>query len=248
MRKLLLKGISLPLLATAFSAHAIPIVGTSGGAFSNLSACDSVVPVQNCRIVDTTNGANTQVQWGSTSLMSFVNPSTLTSVDVGINADTDNGLGVVIGRLDWYNSATRAKSDLDDLAVRWTLSLNFTAPNGPDAYGNEVFDLTIYNPLNPPGDLLYGLQLADLSSLDNPVNLAGVSMTNLRYSLVDAPGGGISTFDNNVWYNDEYNSSTMYILADFRARVAQVPEPAGLSLLGLGLLAIAISLRRRRRT
>jgi hypothetical protein len=251
VRNLFFKAVSLPLLATAFSysAHAIPIVGSSGGSFTNLSSCDSTVPYQNCRIVGSTNGANTQVQWGSTSWYSdFIRPSTLTSVDVQIDTNTDSGLGVVIGRLDWYNSATLAKSDLNDLAVRWTLSLNFTAPSGPDTSGNEVFDLTIYNPLNPPGDLLHGLRLADLSSLDNPVSLAGVSMTNLRYSLIDAPGGGIATFENNVWYNDEDNTSTMLILADFRARVAQVPEPAGLTLLGLGLIAVAISLRRRRRS
>jgi hypothetical protein len=122
-------------------------------------------------------------------------------------------------------------------------SLNFTTPTGPDTYSSESFDLTIRNPINPTGDSLYGLRLADLTSLDNGINLNGMTMSNLRYSLFDAPGGGYSSFINNVWYNDEYNTSTMYILADFRATA--VPEPTTLSLLGLGLLAVAARARRR---
>jgi hypothetical protein len=75
-----------------------------------------------------------------------------------------------------------------------------------------------------------------------------MTMSNLRYSLYDAPGGGHSSFINNVWYNDEYNTSTMYILADFRStRPTPVPEPTALSLLGLGLLAVAARTRRRSR-
>jgi PEP-CTERM motif len=249
MRKLVLVGIGSSLFAGGFSAQAAPIVASGWGNFTNLSDCDNSGALQNCRITSSSNGVDTQVQWGSQSSSNFDTPSRLTAVDVNINADTNNGggLGVAIARLDWYNSATRAVSDLTDLAVRWTFSLNFTTPTGPDTFGSEAFDLTIQNPLNPAGDLLHGLRLAELVTLDNAISLAGIAMTNLRYAMYDAPGSGRSSFVDNVWYNDENNISSMYILADFRSQPTSVPEPTTLSLLGLGLLAIAARARRAAR-
>ena len=120
--------IGLPLLLAGLQAQAIPVVGSSGGSFSNLSSCDNSGSDRTCRITSSSNGASTQVQWGSTSNHDdFVNPSRLTSVDLSINTNTvGGGLGVAVGRLDWYNSATIATSDLSSFGVRWALSLAFS--------------------------------------------------------------------------------------------------------------------------
>lgn len=241
--------LAAPLLLTALSAQAIPVIGASGGSFSNLSSCDYSGSYRDCRIVSTLNGPDTQVQWGSQSVYTnFVNPSRLTSVDVSINADTDaGGLGVAIARLDWYNSATwRLNSSLDSFAVRWELSLGFSSPSGPDAFGSESFNLNIYNPINPVGDSLYGMGLTDLSGLADSVSLGGASIDNLRYAVVDGAGTGSSSFNNNVWYNSENNWSSLYILADFRSASTSVPEPATLGLFGLGLIGASLASRRRR--
>src|SRR5215470_65095 len=94
--------VSATLMTAPAFALPIQVTGSSEGTFSSLSSCNSG---SNCRITSTSNGANTQVQWGSTSsLIPFFNPSTLTAVDVNIDKITPAN-DVVIARLDWYNSA-----------------------------------------------------------------------------------------------------------------------------------------------
>lgn len=235
-------------------AYSASVVGTGQGSFSNLSSCDYTGGDRDCRIVSTVaNGANTQVQWGSQhQYTDFVNPSTLTAVDLAINANT-NAYGVRIGALDWYNSATlRLNSSLDVLGVKWTMALHFTTPSGPDANGGEPFSLTIKNPLNPTGDSIYGFELADLTNLRNSFSLSGITVSNLRYQVVDGAGAGTSflnsssTTGKTYWYNDELNKSSLYVLADFTAPVAAIPEPEtyAMMLAGLGLLGFAA--RRRK--
>lgn len=245
----LLHGLlSIALFGISASAHAILIEGGSSGTFYGLDGCDDSGSSRNCRIVD----SGTQAQWGSTSWYTdFVSPSTLTSVALNWSFDTDtsSGLGVVIGRLDWYNSATLASVGPSDLELSWRLSIAFTSPS--DSLASERFDLTITNPINPPGDWVTGLRLSDLSSLDDDIYVAGVSVTNLRYSVVDGAGAGTSYLTStNRWYNDEKNNSSLYILADFRNKSTKptpVPEPRSIGLLGLGLLAMGIVVRRRPR-
>lgn len=239
-------------LATG-QVYAAPVTGTGQGSFSNLSSCDYTGGDRDCRIVGTTaNGANTQIQWGSQhATLDFVNPSTLTAVDLGINANT-NAYGVRLSQLDWYNSATlRLNASLDVLGVMWMIAVNFTTPARPDPNGGEQFSLTIKNPVNPTGDSIYGFELADLTNLANSFNLSGIAVSNLHYQVTDGAGSGTS-FLNSVsrpgktyWYNDEYNHASLYIVADFTAPAAPAPEPgtSALMLAGLGLLGFAA--RRR---
>jgi hypothetical protein len=241
-RLVLNAGLALSLAA---GAHAAPVVGTGQGSFSNLSSCDYTGGDRDCRIVNTAaNGANTQVQWGSQNKTTdFVNPSTLTAVDLVINANT-NAYGVKLGELDWYNSATlRLNDSLDSLAVKWTMALNFTTPSGPDPSGGEPFALTIKNPVNPTGDSIYGFELADLSNLKNSFSLSGITVSNLRYLVADGSGAGTSFLNTSskpgktYWYNDEYNNSSLYVVADFTAPpvTTPIPEPEIYAMMGFGL-------------
>src|SRR4029077_6722495 len=133
--------------------------------FSNLSSCDNSGSSQDCRIVNTAaNGSNTQVQWRSTSSRTdFVNPSKLTADDLSINV-AGNMTNVNIAELTWFNSATLAQSDLNSFGVDYHLSIAFTSPV-PSIGDSHVFDLTIVNPINPPGDIISAFTLADLSDL-----------------------------------------------------------------------------------
>ncbi len=241
-------------LCFAAGANAASVIGTGQGSFSNLSSCDYTGGDRDCRIVNTVaNGANTQVQWGSQhQTYDFINPSTLTAVDLGINTNT-NAFGVRIGQLDWYNSATlRLNSSLDVLGVKWNMALNFTTPAGPDANGGEQFALTIKNPINPTGDSIYGFELADLTNLKNSFNLSGITVSNLRYQVVDGAGTGTSFLNTSAyagktyWYNDELNKSSLYVLADFTAPVTPIPEPEIYAMLATGLGLIGWVGRRRK--
>src|SRR5688572_6393421 len=234
-------------LCFAGYAQAQNIAGSADGSFSSLSSCDYIGTDRDCRIVSTTNGSATQVQWGSQhSTTDFLNPSTLTSVDVSFNNSTPT-TGIVLGQLDWYNSATlRLDDSLDSFAVRWTLSANFTEPSGPDAYGSELFNFTIRNPINPTGDRIYGFELTDLSNFASSMTLDGVALSNFRYQVTDGAGAGSSWLSQNWWYNDEYNNSRLQILADATAITPPIPEPETYAMMLAGLTLLGFQVRRKK--
>lgn len=247
MRPVLTPFVALAaLLLPVAQASAESVIGAGGGTFSSLSSCDNSGTYQNCRIVSTTYGAATQVRWGSQSRYTdFVNPSTLTSVDVSF--DTTTPAVIEIGRLDWYNSATlRLDDSLDFFKVDWSLSLNFTAPAGPDPDGYELFHFSIKNPINPPGDTIFGFELADLSGLASSITLDGVTLSNFRYHVTDGAGSGNSWLGSNWWYNDEYNYASLSILANVSAVTAPIPEPETYAMLLAGLALLGWAHRRRR--
>ncbi len=233
----------------AAPALAVPIAGSSHGTFGGLSSCDTSGWNQNCRVTGSSNGPNTQVQWGSTSIFPYVNPSTLTAVDVTIDSVTPAN-DVILARLDWYNSATWAQSDLDLFGVNWLLTVTFTQPTGSG--DSEQFSLSISNPINPPGDHVTGLTLGDLSNLS--FSLAGIAISDLKYTVVDGSGPGISTLTfnngNGNWYNPENNWASLLITADFTANGGSttpvlVAAPGTLLLLGGSLLGLSVWRRRQ---
>lgn len=245
MHKLMLKlvlrhsQVLFALLCFGGYAQAQSVVGSAGGSFASLSSCDNTGVRRDCRIVNTVNGNATQVQWGSQdSTTDFVNPSTLTSVDVSFSTYAP-ATGIVLGRLDWYNSATlRLNASLDTFAVSWALSVNFTAPSGPDASGRELFNFSILNPINPAGDRIYGFELADLGNLASSITLDGVTLSNFRYQVTDGAGAGSSWLSRNWWYNDEYNNSSLEIVADVAPITPPIPEPETYAMLLVGLLGL----------
>jgi hypothetical protein len=233
----LLTATALCLVALPATAMAAPIVGTSQGFFSDLSSCDNSGNSQNCRIVNTAaNGTNTQVQWGSTSSRNdFVNPSTLTANDLAINI-TANASNISIAQLTWFNSATIAQNDLNSFGVDYHLSVAFTSPVASIG-DSHVFDLTVVNPINPPGDVISSFTLVDLADLN--FSLPGWTVSNLHY--VAGNGSSLCGINNTSWCNPEGNTGNLYIKGNF----TKVPEPMTMSLFGVGL-AGAAALRRRK--
>jgi hypothetical protein len=160
-------------------------------------------------------------------------------VDVTIN-DVTPANDVILARLDWYNSATWAQGDLDLFGVNWLLTVTFTQPTGSG--DTEEFNLSISNPINPPGDHVTGL--------------TGITISDLKYTVVDGSGPGISTltFNNGAgsWYNPENNWASLLITADFTANgnstsPVLVAAP-GTLLLGGSLLGLSVWRRRTSRS
>lgn len=230
--------LAAPMFMTAGMANATTVTGNSGGTFSGVTGCGG----DNCRINSTGNGSNTQLEWGYTNGFFGLGAqpgSTLTAVDRTWSQST-NANDVIVAELVWFNKATPGNVTADAFNALYTLGINFTSPNASG--DTEGFNFAIHNPTNSTGDNLTGLTLSDLANLSFTLN--GVVVSDLKYLL----SGSGSTFNSNVWYNSENNTSRMYITADFTDKVvaAAVPEPGSLVLLAAGFLGLNV-LRRRRK-
>ena len=229
---------ALCAVALPTAAMAAPITGSGQATFSSLNSCDNSGSTQDCRIVTTGNGSNTQVQWGSTSDRNdFVNPSTLTAVDVPINVAA-NSTNVTLAKLTWFNSAT---PDFEGDLGSFTLHYNLTIDLGGGHGDSETFDLTITNPTNPPGDVISSFTLGELNALD--LTGTGWTINNLHY--VADSGTTLCGNNNTSWCNPEGNTGSLYILGNFTQNVQNVPEPLTISLFSAGLAGVAAMRRRK---
>ena len=140
--------------------------------------------------------------------------------------DIDN---VTIGSLTW---ADRNATGFDTgFSVTYTLGLIFTAPNADSA--GEAFTLTVSQAAGNTLDQVSGLSIV-ASSLPGSINLGGVVVSDIHFSIQTGTAG---SFSGDVWSvapcgggtnGSCTQTSTLLLTADFTAAPAPVPEPATL--------------------
>ena len=221
------------MVLSARSANAALLQGNSTGTFSNISHCWGT-----CYVFDGVTEPDTVLGWG---FGLFTNGSMLVAQQRQWNVDVENANDVILAELSWKNRATSDWLTPDLFKVDYTLNIKFSKPDAVS--DTEVFKFSIMNTKNPAGDHLMGLTLADLAGLSFALN--GIEMSDLKYQLT-----GAGSFDGSYWSNPEGKMSTMYITADFKSTPpvsdpVQVPEPAPLMLIALGLLGVGLQQRRK---
>jgi hypothetical protein len=246
------------LITTAIVAVALPtgamaaaVTGSSSGAFSGVTSCDST-----CIISSVAGGTNNKFQWGADTRDQ--DPSTLIADNINIGPLSTTTNNVVIGELTWHNTPINSDDGvLDSINVNYKLTISFTGGTGD----NETFPLNILNTTNSAGDIISSFTAADLSDLSFVI--PGWTVSNLAYSV---DGAAVPVCDDNghnchsvsptfggscganQWCNPEGDTSDLFITATFTPTVTHVPEPMTLSLFGAGLAgAAAMRLRRRKK-
>jgi hypothetical protein len=168
-------------------------------------------------------------------------PSTLTITDIiGTNVSTNKN-DYVIGKITWVNLATYNTDQ--NFNVKYTFTLNFTKPSSSSDF--QAFDLNIQQTTNPSPDNVFKLDQALLNNLS--FNLNGVTVSDIHFVEY---GDGSYDKDKGIWTNPEGKTSTLKIVADFKATIVAppVPEPSTWAMMILGFAGVGFIAYRRKRS
>lgn len=229
---LLTKLSAICLLLVSVKAYAIPISGSATGTLSAVTGNPiAVTQVQPYQL--SWSGPGNQI-------------SNLTAGVAGVDTISQDyaalgGTGVKLASLTWANHDNERNKDLN---LNWNVSINLTDPAFTGSFATNTLGVNLRN-----GTSLDTILLDSLSGI--AWNLGAWEVDNFRYV-----GSGLG-LDGISWQTAKDNTTTLWIAADITRTVlpdnppapaaAPVPEPGTITLLGAGLLSLAVYCKRRKR-
>jgi hypothetical protein len=217
----------------AAAVQADPVAGSTGGTFINPTPPSA-----------TTTGVGTSTfSWG---VGQPPPPNSLTYTGTSFSSVTD-GTPFKVGSLNYYNGTVAGGTEADSVDLK--IALTFTTPA---ALGTQNFTFTL-NLDNTPNT---GDPIASADYVIFPTNFAPQTFTigSTQYTLKitgfeNVVGDGFLPSSDAGFHVEENESASADIFAEVTSDFSGspfVPEPASLSVLGMG--AAGLLLRRRRKT
>lgn len=225
------------------TAQAVTFEGTAVGSWVNVDGTGtSVVSVAN-----NDAGANATIDWGTPAFGSFTSRFTFDGVgsDGGAGFSVNNEDPFLIGNFSYRNGTINSGTGIN--GVDLSILLTLTSPIGVvDNYG---FDFDITNTPNTTGNAVLD---GDIVTVNNPLASTVFIYNDVEYTLqilgFSNDGGNTITTDFSS-PEEACARAGLYakITSDFQ-QLPPVPEPATISLLGLGLAGIVATRLRKRRS